>query len=420
MKKYLFVIFIFFSTTFFIFGNNVEVFFAQDDFILIDKFSQNSLLDNVKNLFDFKDVHFRPLHNLFFLVAGSLFGKNYAVYHLFSLIIHSSCGFVIYLIALKIFRKGFTAFVAAIFYLINSSHFVSLYWISGNSVELGFLFFSLSFLFFMNRKFLSAIVVFLLSLLASEAMIFGIFVFPLYELMLERRYRQTKILKKIFLTGLVFAVLRFIFLMPNNIQGSYKIELSLKTFSTFKYYLLRTMGFSETSEDLFVSFLLILLFGIILKRVLDSKIEFHKLCLFLFISLAGLFPFVLMPYHLSPHYMSLSIFGLSLIVAVGFPVKNKFSYFLLACFFAISVTNVSALEKSSWVIVKSGIARAYIGQIENSSAREGSTLVFNDNNISSSFDAYVALGGGKAIDFWFRDKNYKYCFTTFEPCDPLP
>ena len=48
------------------------------------------------------------------------------------------------------------------------------------------------------------------------------------------------------------------------------------------------------------------------------------------------------------------------------------------------------------------------------------TLIFDNNQISSSLDAYYALGGGDGINFWFRNKNYKFCFTEFESCGTLP
>ncbi len=88
----------------------------------------------------------------------------------------------------------------------------------------------------------------------------------------------------------------------------------------------------------------------------------------------------------------------------------------------ISAINVNGYFENHWVVIKSRIAEAYIKQIENAEEQptEGSTLVFANNRISSSLDAYLALGGGKAIDFWFKDKNYKYCFQEFEDCSSLP
>ena len=46
-------------------------FFAQDDFILINHFSQNNVWQDLKNLFGPPTVtHWRPIHNLYFF--GSL------------------------------------------------------------------------------------------------------------------------------------------------------------------------------------------------------------------------------------------------------------------------------------------------------------------------------------------------------------
>jgi hypothetical protein len=52
-------------------------FFAQDDFILINHFSVNNFLHDIKNVFGAPTVtHWRPIHNLYFFVTGNIFGKS--------------------------------------------------------------------------------------------------------------------------------------------------------------------------------------------------------------------------------------------------------------------------------------------------------------------------------------------------------
>jgi len=63
------------------FYKSLNVFFVQDDYILINNFSQNNLWQDFKNVFAYPNVsHWRPLHNLYFLVSGNLFGKFYPAY----------------------------------------------------------------------------------------------------------------------------------------------------------------------------------------------------------------------------------------------------------------------------------------------------------------------------------------------------
>jgi len=420
--KNLLILSSFFLISFFLFGNNIEIFFSQDDFILIDKFSQNTLFVDLENIFSYSETHFRPIHNFYFFILGNIFGKNYIFYHLASLVIHTLSGFMVFVLAKKFFKSQFAPYVATFFYLVNSSHFVSLYWISGNAVEIGFLLFCISLFFWISRRFGRAVLFLFIAILASEAYLVGPIVYFAYELTNDKRIQNKLWLIRISLLVLLVGVIRLIYLTPKDIYDTYKLEFSLKVFSATKYYLLRIGGFSELSGDILVSLVLLIFWAIIIKRFIDLELDIRKIGFFLALVVLGLFPFILLPHHLSPHYMNLSIFGLSLIVTLTMIEARKNNYLLLAVFLIISAINVSQLGNNHWVVIKSRIAEAYIRQIEESgsSTPSGSRLVFNNNRISSSLDAYLALGGGKAIDFWFTDKDYTYCFSEFESCDALP
>src|SRR3989344_3083366 len=132
-----------------VFYKSLMVFFVQDDFILINHFSQNSLIIDVKSAIGSPEVtHWRPMHNLYFLIAGNIFYKNYSAYHFFTLLIHAGVAFLIFKIADKITKNLKIAYVS-------------------------------SFILYLQEKRRASIFSFLLSLLASEAMIagFGLFVF---------------------------------------------------------------------------------------------------------------------------------------------------------------------------------------------------------------------------------------------------
>lgn len=421
MKKHILLFLSFLFLSYLLFGNSLELFFAQDDFILINKFSQNTILTDFKNLFSFTDTHFRPIHNLYFLILGNIFEKNYTAYHIVGILVHSFASLFVYLTIKQFVGSSFAAFSGALLYLVNSSHFVSLFWISGNAVEIGFLFFCTSLLFWVNKKYLKSLTFLLLASLASESFILGYLIVIFYELLKVKNARELKWLYRGGLVFGLFAVLRFVYLTTSQIYDTYKIEVSIRTFSSLKYYLLRVAGFSEMSDDLLVSFSLLIFWGVILKRLIDAELPTFKMLFFISIIATGLIPFIFLPHHLSPHYMNMSILGSVLFVAMVFKKRTKINYLLLCLFIATSAINVFRTD-NHWVVIKSRIAEAYIRQIESGSesAPDGSTLVFNNNRISSSLDAYIALGGGKAIDFWFKDKNYKYCFTEFETCSPMP
>jgi hypothetical protein len=68
------------------------------------------------------------------------------------------------------------------------------------------------------------------------------------------------------------------------------------------------------------------------------------------------------------------------------------------------------------VTKRASLAKAYIEQIEKDNPPAGTTLTFADDQRSTSKEAYISLGMGQALSFWFRDKDYKYCFVGLEEC----
>src|SRR3990167_10038003 len=137
----IFVFVILFILSFSIFYKSLNIFFVQDDFILINEFSSENLINDLKNTIDpSKATHWRPLHNLYFLVSGNLFGKFYPAYHLLTLVIHTVSAFMIFKVLRLLIKNTNTALLGAIIYAVHPSHFVSIFWISGSATTIGFLF----------------------------------------------------------------------------------------------------------------------------------------------------------------------------------------------------------------------------------------------------------------------------------------
>ena len=116
--------------------------------------------------------------------------------------------------------------------------------------------------------------------------------------------------------------------------------------------------------------------------------------------------------------MNISVFGLALLISISLSklrLTNTIAFLLI--FLLLSFLNVRKTYQDHWVIKRSDLSEKYIHEIENSNIPEESMIIFNDNYISTSEDAYISLGTGKAIDFWFGGKNYQYCFTAFESCE---
>lgn len=405
----------------FIFRDSFFNFFVQDDFILINQFSQGEFLEDLKNTFGEPEVtHWRPFHSLYFLISGNLFGKNYFFYHLLTFFLYALTGFVIYKITYAIFKERRLSIFASFFYLLNPLHFISLFWISGAATTIGFLLFSFSFYFYLIKKHAASICFFLFSLLASEGMIAGLVVFCAWKLLVKKNKLSFSFLAQISFASLVFLAVRYLFFTPKITFEVYTIEFSQNTLFAIKYYLTRILGFGETSKDVFPSvvlliFLLYVVFLIFKKAGRDKNLRL--LIFFLIIVTIGLFPFVLIPNHLSPHYMNISAFGFSMIVALAlYRVKPIFRLVLAGLFLISSFLTVNATKNNNWVVERGKISRHYIEAIQSASLPKDSILIFEDNNFSTSKEAYISLGTGQALKFWFKGKNFKPCFVFYETC----
>lgn len=403
-----------------IFWQAFFVFFTQDDYILISEFSKKGVVHELLNVFGTPKVtHWRPGHNLYFFIAGNLFDKNYFFYHLFGAVLGLIAAFFIFLIIDKIIKNRFLALFGALIYISNSSHFTSLAWIAGDATWVGFMFLISSFYSFICRKDLLSLMLFAAALLTSEAMLAGLILFLIWSAFIGGKREKLKIVSAFLLTSVIFLIAKFL-LTSKVTYDIYKVSISFSIFSALKYYILRILNFGEIDGDLVPSFLLVafyLIITFVFIRNFSNLIRSKIVIMGVATTIAGLFPFILLKDHLSPNYMNISIVGFSLIL-VGTLVKEntKLVSFLLSLYVISSVFTARLSFKDNWVVKRSILAKAYIVKLESKKLPTRSTIIFSDNKISFSSEAYHALGAGKAIDFWFPEKAYTNCFTAFDKC----
>lgn len=437
MKKELLVLLFLGFITCLVYFKSFNVFFAQDDYILINQFSQNRFWENLANAFGMPTVnHFRPVHNLFFTLSGSLFEKNYFLYHALIFAIHVVSGFFVYKVIWRLGENDKSAVLGGLLYTISPIHFVSLYWISGGATILGFFFLITSFYSYLLGKLRLSGVLFLISLLASEAMVVGIVIFFVWEFLRTKRINfhglrpvifsfSLKMNRFLILLGFIsvsFVAIHTTFLSPSKASESYTLEISSRTISAFKYYSSRILWVVDSDDKIFLKSLSSVFVGIMILSVFVLNGKKRKVLLFsISVIAAGFFPFMLIPNHLSPHYMNISTLGLAII---GGGIISRFNDFflilLMGIIMVLSLLNINIYEKSHWVVMRANLARASIEEIQAKNLSYGSKITFADNARYTSKEAYIALGTGKAIDFWFGDKDYKNCFTFQEDCLSLP
>lgn len=423
MKRDLLVLFVIALAVFLVFHRSFNNFFAQDDFILINHFSQNSLSTDIIHVFGKAYVtHWRPLHNLYFLISGNLFGKDYVLYHNFTFLIHIGASFLIYKIVRTILFSDSVSTIAALIYAAHPSHFVTLFWISGGATTIGLFFFLISFYFYLTKKEMLSTLFYVVSLLASEAMLAGLLILGAYDHLYRKKFK-IRFYGPLLGLSLIFIFSKILFLKPESLQEFYSLNFSAKVIDAINYYLVRIAGFGETSSDIIESFILTLwlsLAGLFLFKRIVLRKDLKDVIFAIILILSGLFPFAFLPNHLSPHYMNISVFGFALLIATvtqPFSLKKKFYY--CGFFVLIALLVVNKTFQNNWVVKRSEIAKTYINLIYESNIPAQSTIVFNDNYISTSQEAYFAIETGKALDFWFKDKNYKSCFSWIENCESV-
>lgn len=416
-KRDLLVVFLITFVSLIIWKDTFFNFFAQDDFIFIEHFSQNNLLVDARNVFGPPAVtHWRPFHNLYFLIAGNIFGKNFTLYHLLTFLLHIAAGFFVFKIGQNLAKSNIAAGAAALFYTVHPAHFVSMFWIAGGATVIGFLFFVISFWSFVRGQKVLTLIFFICALAASEAMISGIIVFAFF-LIANKQKRNWRFLLALVLAGLVFIFVKFVFTSPETFE-IYKIEMWPGALTAITYYILRILGFAEISGDRLASLVLVILWAMVIAISGKSFLRNPKQLILPSVAVvAGLFPFILIPSHLSPHYMNLSIWGLSMVLALALKRLAPLGVtFILAIFVIVAFVNINKTQENNWVVKRSNLARAILTDVDTKNLAAGSTIIFSDTALASSKETYIALGEGRAIDFWFRDKNYKICFTFLEDC----
>ena len=425
MKKDLIAVLFIFLITPLVWWQSLFNFFTQDDFILIWHFSQNNLVSDLKNVFGQPITHWRPVHNLYYFIGGNLFEKNYIGFHLLTLAFQGLTAFFVFKIGRILTKNGSSSLAVSILYLVHPAHFVSMFWISGTVPTVGFLLLTASLWSFLIKRKGVSLLFFVLAIFASETMSLGFFIFAAYEFLFKRKKIDKQFLSLVGSISLIFLVVRLALFIPRTAFDIYKPEISYKVLWALKYYIFRIAGFAEPSGDKLLTILLLAwllsMAVLLIKDLSKDKRHINSVFFPLLIIIIGLFPFILIPSHLSPHYMNISIFGFSLFLSTVLkPLKPLFSLAAVLAFIVIAIVNISLTKGNNWVIKRSNIAKGYLYEIEKQNLPEGSVLVFGETAISTSEDAYISLGTGEAIKFWFKNKNYKTCFTRFEKCPTLP
>lgn len=130
--------------------NPFLLYFQNDDFIHIPLSAQGEL---------FQHNSFRPICDLSVMLDYTIWGKNAYGYHITNLILHCINCLLVYLFTKKISQRykifnenKFAPAATALLFFIYANHSEAVFWILGRSAMLGFFFFMLSCIFYLERE----------------------------------------------------------------------------------------------------------------------------------------------------------------------------------------------------------------------------------------------------------------------------
>jgi hypothetical protein len=404
-----------------VFHNSLFTFFTQDDFawlrIALNFVDTSSLL---KIFFHYNGAGtYRPLtQELFFFVNYKMFGLNPVAFHLVSLSVHIFNSLLVYAVLRELRYRPFACLAGALFYGVNSSLFISVYWISAITESGMAMFYLLSVLFFIrflrdkgSFNYVLSFAMFIGALMSKESAITIPAIFILIHFYLKDKVTIREFNKAI-LPVLPFAAVVFIYLgvrfttigVPNG--GPYQAALNALTFTNFLKYL--GWGFNDFHVSLaamgeiignnylgYFRVVLIVLFSAgLLLLLLQQRKTLMFASLWFVVALLPVLPFI---YHAQNYYVNIPIVGISILVAAivndHAQQKKIVVSFLLSLYVLISINNVHFLENSSWVCRRAKLARTALKDVQSLFPRlQGKTVLYILNADDDDYWAYSSSG----------------------------
>jgi hypothetical protein len=323
LKLMLLVVFALVTLLFFF--KSLFVYFAQDDFYLLEVSRISSINDFFTFFLPLPDVvWYRPLSSqIFFFFGRVLFGLKPLYFHIVVLVTHVLTGFILYHFTDFLFKSKKVGVIAAVLYLSHQLHVVSLGWLAAYSFVIGPLFFVAQLYTFIRKKYLVALILFSMGIFSSEVNIISFFSLGVYFL-LFKQHVHFKLLTSYFLLSIAVIILRLVVFPTETHSSLYAFSMSLDMVETFKFYILRLVGFPMLFDELAIPVRLIYMIavGLIstflmigLRRLVLKQVRLRVLLWLTATGFLGLLPFLFLKDHLAPHYMSFALMGFAPLVA---------------------------------------------------------------------------------------------------------
>ncbi len=412
MKKYFPFIAIFFLTTI-IFWQTLSLYFVQDDFLFLVAAKEGSLQNALSFILPRSDVvWYRPLSSqYFFFFCMRLFGANPWFYHAVMLLTHAINIVLVFRLSNLLTKNRKTAILASLLYALSANHFITLSWSATYSFILGPTFMLLTLICFFSNMPRRALLFFGLGLLSSEIVVSTIIPLIYWEVAHKKSCNLKALLQTlgpyVFFIGVLVVVRKILF--PVSFVDAYQLVFSSGIISLFRFYLIRTIGLpmliknSGAETNTIITLLLGLLFTIgivvcILQRGIKKIFYLEQIhvepaiILSLCMYLSSLLPFLFLPNHYSPHYLTFAMVGVSLFFSVllsSYPRIIQFA--LVACFVSLQFLSVQITYNTHWIVSRAHLAQKLVSE------RRFLHPVGSEE--------YFALGANRAAEFFSDSQN---------------
>lgn len=346
MKNWLKFILLLILVTF-IYRDSFTARFFQDDKLNIELAASRNFLAVIPGA-----NHFRPVSVQGFYTLGKLVSPgNPLGYHLLEFIFFAATLFLVFQTAKFITNNQKQPLIITFLYATNISLFANFYWIANSQFVLGGFFFFLSFLLFYSKKyFWLAVPVFLLGLASNEQIISAVLVLPVISYFFKKPFSKYIYAALLALAVFWIGLKVFVFGMPTTTD--YAVSLNPVTaLATFRWYVLRALNLPE-GVKLTADWTMAGAWLVFLLSLIRGKINWKMILVGVFWFVATLGIFIFLPNHMSAHYLTVALFGSSLIISELLPKKKIFLVVALVLYLFLTIRGLNFLTQTHWIILK--------------------------------------------------------------------
>lgn len=396
-----------FTSSLLLFFQSLNYYFFQDDWFVLNWVRTGTL----KSFFEFRTdiIYWRPLSMpLFFWLGKSLFKFNPYYFHLLAFIFHFVNVLLIGQLSYLMFKNDKARIITMLLYATASFHFMSLSWLSLTWNTIGFMFFMISLIFYLNFKKIKSnintigtLVFLILALASNEFAILFVLAILILDFILEERLSFNYVKDNFILLSsiTIISVYLFIrtFIYPIPAQGEYSTSIDHRIIKNLLWYILWLFNLPEelkyqvvlsnfhitniflrASQNYLPYLLALFIINLItLFRILISNLgrTIFKLAIVstLFFSV-GLAPVLLLPNHSFPYYLTIPSIFIFIFIGNAFSIflkKNKdkkaakIILLFIVSWILLSWTSLSLTRKIHWVTAEQNLSRQKIEFTKN-------------------------------------------------------